>query len=169
MFALSARQINLGLFLVCVGLLITAYFMQLVMGLEPCPLCMMQRLAVALVGVVALVGALLNPRALGVRIIGAVTLLSAIAGMALSSRQLWLQHLPADKVPECGPGLEYMLEVFPLLEVIQIAIRGTGDCAEVQWTFLGLSIPGWTLLAFIAMAAVAIMQIARPNSASIPK
>ncbi len=169
MVSLSARQLNLGVFLVCAGLMATAWYMELVMGLEPCPLCMMQRLAVVAVGGVALLGVLINPKSTGVRILAGFTLLFALAGMALATRQLWLQHLPPDQVPACGPGLDYMLEVFPLLEVIQIAIRGTGDCAKVQWTFAGLSIPGWTWLIFAGMAVISVWQIVRPRPSLLPK
>lgn len=162
----SPRLVNLAIALVCLGLLGTAFYMEHVMGLEPCPLCMMQRIAVASVGLAALLAFVVNAQAWGRYVLAGLVALFATAGMGLSGRQLWLQSLPADQVPACGPGLDYMLEVFPLLEVISIAIRGTGDCAEVQWTFLGLSIPGWTILAFAAMFMAALYTVFYRKSTS---
>ena len=99
------------------------------------------------------------------RILSSLCLLFSLGGAALAGRQIWLQNLPADQVPACGPSLDYMLDVFPLQEVITVMLQGTGDCAEVQWTFLGLSIPGWSLFWFIALAALSlIILIRRPIS-----
>lgn len=135
-------------FLLCVALMATALYFQYVMGLEPCPLCIFQRVFVIGAGVVLLIGAIHNPGALGRRIYGVVVALTAGLGAALAGRQVWLQSLPPDRVPECGVGLDYMLEAFPLTKTIKLVLRGTGDCAEILWTFLGLSIPGWTLIIF---------------------
>lgn len=101
-----------------------------------------------LVAALSLVAALHNPASVGQRIYAASCATVAAIGAGVAGRQVWLQNLPEDQVPACGPGLEYMLEVFPLFEVLEMALRGTGDCAEVQWTFLTISIPGWSLLAF---------------------
>lgn len=141
----------LGAF-VCASLMAAALYFQHVMGLEPCPLCIFQRLAVIASGVVLLIAAVHNPTALGRRIYGVLTLLSASSGAAVAARHLWLQSLPADQVPACGPGLDYMLETFPLNETLAMVFTGSGECAEVQWRLLGLSMPGWTLLFFIAVA-----------------
>ena len=90
-----------------------------------------------------------------------LTMLAAIAGGSFSSRQLYLQGLPEDQVPACGPGLSYMLEAFPLNQTLTAMLTGDGNCAEVVWTFLGLSIPAWTLVAFISVAGSALYLLLR--------
>ena len=141
--------------LVCGVLLSTALYMEHVMGLNPCPLCMMQRLWVLIVGLIALGSLAHNPRWGIYPLIGA---LSACVGGGFSIKQLWLQSLPADQVPACGPDLAYMLEAFPLGDILLAMTSGTGDCAEVSWSFLGLSIPGWTLIGFIVLLTLCILQ-----------
>ncbi|MGB0958110.1 MAG: disulfide bond formation protein B [Litorivicinus sp.] len=138
--------------LVCFSLLSTAFYMEYVLYLEPCPLCMAQRVVFALFGLVGLAMAI-RPRA--IRRYAIIATVIALAGLALATRQLYLQSLPPELVPACAPGLYYMIESFPVLEVLSAMLTGTGDCAEVQWTFLTLSIPGWTALSFAIMAAAA--------------
>ncbi|WP_370870056.1 disulfide bond formation protein B [Methylobacter sp.] len=146
-------------FLGCVFLLSMGAYFQFVQGLDPCPLCISQRIAILLTGLVFLSAAIHNPGQTGVTayaIAGAVT---ALCGAAISTRHVWIQHLPADKVPECGPGLEYVLQNFPLLETVKLMLSGTGDCAKVDWTLLGFSMPAWTLLAFLMLATLSLLQI----------
>lgn len=131
-----------------------ALYMQHAMGLEPCALCMMQRVWVGAAGAVALIALVHGPTGPGRQVYAALGAGSALTGGGFSIRQIYLQGLPPDQVPACGPSLEYMLEVFPMTEVIELMITGTGDCAVVQWSLLGLSIPGWTLVAFIGLAGV---------------
>ncbi len=158
----SPRTLNALGFLACALLLAYAFYLQFIEGLEPCPLCMAQRIAVGALGIVLLLATLHNPAGgLGRRIYAGLTFLCAAAGAALAGRQVWLQNLPADQVPACGPGLEYMLETFPLSEVILTMIQGTGDCAKVDWTFLGLSIAGWMLVWFVAFMGFALFQLLR--------
>ena len=154
----SRRLINFLGFLICAGLLGYGYFLQYYQGLEPCPLCIFQRLAFMALGIVFLVAAVHNPRAWGARLYALLLLLAGAIGAALAGRQVWLQSLPPDQVPECGPGLNYMLDVFPLFEVIETVLRGSGDCAEVDWTFLSLSIAGWTLILFIALGVIGFVR-----------
>lgn len=145
--------------LVCVaagGLLCIALFMEHAMGLAPCPLCMMQRLWIAVAGLIAYVSLLHNPRWGIYPLLG---MLASVIGGGFSIRQLWLQSLPADQVPACGPDLQYMIEVFPLSDVLLAMTSGTGDCAEVSWSLLGISIPGWTLIGFIVLFAGLLMQL----------
>ena len=142
---------------VCAALLAFGYFLQYVQGLEPCPLCMVQRAFFYLVLVVLTAGALHNPSgALAKGIYGGLAFLLAAGGAAVASRQVWLQHLPADRVPQCGPDLAYMLENFPLSRTLEKLFTGTGECAKVDWTFLGLSIAGWSLVWFVALALFAL-------------
>lgn len=164
----TSRLLFSLVFAACALLMATAYYMEYVMGLEPCPLCMLQRVAVAGVGVLALVAALHNPRSpAGIRLYSGVIGLFALGGAGLAGRQLWLQSLPEDQVPACGPSVDYLLEAFPLLDVVMIALQGTGDCAKVSWTFLGLSIPGWTLMAFtIFFVMMLYLLFRRPLAAS---
>ena len=135
----------------CVVLIGTALYFQHVMGLEPCPLCIFQRGFVMALGLVMLVGAIHNPGRLGRRVYGGFVVVLAGSGAAVAARHVWLQNLPPERVPECGPGLAYLLEAFPLRDALKIVFEGSGECADVQWTFLGLSIPGWTLVVFCAL------------------
>ncbi len=145
---MSHRTIFFAGFLGCVILLGIALYMQHVMGLEPCPLCILQRVAVMGVGVVLLIAALHNPSGWGRRIYAGLTLSASLFGLVTAGRNVWLQHLPPDRVPDCGPGLDYMLEVFPLHRALEMVFKGSGECAEVKWSLLGLSIPEWMLLVF---------------------
>ena len=133
---------------ICLALIGAALYFQYVMGLDPCPLCILQRICVIALGVVWLGAGLHNSGSVGVRVYGAMTVAIAAIGAGVAGRQVWLQHLPADQVPACGPGLEYILETFPMREALGIILRGSGDCAEVNWTFLGLSMAGWMLVVF---------------------
>ena len=121
---------------------------------------MLQRGAVIVLGVVMLAGAIHDPGTVGRRVYGVLITAPAIAGAGVAGRHVWLQSLPPGQAPECGPGLEYMLGAFPLTEVIEMVLRGSGECAEVQWTFLSLSIPEWTLLMFIAFTLFGLWLIA---------
>lgn len=146
------RTLFAGGFTLCAAMMATALWLQHVEGLEPCPLCVLQRGAVIILGVVMLAGALHDPATLGRRVYGVMTVVGAAAGGAVAGRQVWLQSLPPGEAPDCGPGLEYMLDTFPPVQVIEMVLRGSGECAEVQWTLLSLSIPQWTLLLFVALA-----------------
>ena len=140
------------------------------LGLEACPLCMTQRAFVILWGIVALIAALHNPGSVGRRIYGALCALAAATGAAVAGRHVWLQHLPEDQVPACGPSLGYMLENFPFAETLQMVMRGDGNCADTVWTFLGLSIPEQTLLVFCVAIVISLWQALRkdPQSHSNP-
>lgn len=125
--------------------------MQHVMGLSPCYLCVVQRGFVITAGGVALLAGIHHPRATGQRIYAALGALTALGGAGFAIRQLWLQQLPADQVPACGPPTEYLFDALPFADAVGLLLRGDGNCAEVQWTLLGISIPGWTLMAFVAL------------------
>lgn len=146
-----------GLFLSCVGLLGFGLYLQHVVGLEPCPMCIMQRYALAVVGLIAL---LAGVHGRGTKIYAALIGLTALAGAAVAANQTWLQLNPPD-VSECGPGLEYLMESFPLTQVLPMLFRGAGDCSAVDWTFLGLSIANWSLLCFSAIVALAVWLLVR--------
>jgi disulfide bond formation protein DsbB len=131
-----------------------AVFMEHVIGLAPCPLCLMQRIWVMIVGAIALAGLTHNPRIL---IYPLLSVLAALTGAAFSIRQLYLQSLPADQVPACGAPLDYLLDG-PLADLLREMTMGSGDCAEVSWSLFGISLPGWALLGFLAMAGLAVLQ-----------
>lgn len=154
----SRQFINtLGL-AICLGLLAYGYYLQYVQGLEPCPLCMVQRVVFMALAVVFLVAALHNPMDWGSRVYGGLLLLLGAAGAAVAGRQVWLQGLPPEQVPECGPPLDYMLDVLPLAEVINTVLSGSGECAEVDWSFLGLSIAGWALPMFVLLGLMGAVR-----------
>jgi disulfide bond formation protein DsbB len=157
---LLQRPLFVGAFLICVALMAAALTMQYALRLEPCPLCIFQRVFVIALAGVMLVAALHDPAATGRRVYGALIVILGVLGMVVAGRHVWLQNLPADQVPECGPGLEYMLEAFPLMEALSLVFRGSGECAEVQWVFLGLTIPGWTLVFFGAFTVFGVLLIA---------
>ena len=139
--------------LVCALLLGYGYYLQYVQGFEPCPLCLVQRAFFYLVLAVLVIGAL---HGRGRKIYGPLAALFAAGGLATAGRQVWLQHLPADKVPQCGPDLFFMLENFPLSRTLEKLFTGTGECAVVDWTFLGLSIAGWSAVWFAALLCYAL-------------
>ena len=147
--------------LVCAALIGWALWLQYGQGLEPCPLCMFQRVAVIAVGLVFLVAAIQDPYRPGAALYALLTLLFAGAGAAFAARQIWLQALPKDQVPACGMGLSYMLDSMPFLDVFTRVLQGSGECAEKSWVFLGLSIAGWTFVFFVAMIVAAIALIRR--------
>lgn len=145
------RSGNLIGFLACAGLVAYALYAQHVLGFEPCPLCIFQRVAVIGLGLTFALAALHNPDVIGRRIYACVLVLIAAAGCGVAGRHLWLQALPPDRVPACGPGLDYMLRSFPFTEMLQTVLSGSGECAQVNWQFLGLAMPGWVLISLVTL------------------
>ena len=154
----SKRLTNLAGFAVCVALLAYGYVLQFLDELEPCPLCVFQRVAFFGLGTLFLAAALHNPGVIGARIYGVFLGIAAVIGAAIAGRHVWLQSLPPDQVPECGPGLEYMLNTFPLLETLRTVLSGSGECADVSWSFLGMTIPAWALLWFVALGLIGVAR-----------
>ncbi len=147
----SSRLLFLFAFLGCAGIIAIALYLEHVVGLAPCPLCYVQRVAVILFGLVCLLATLHNPARLGQRMYAALSTLAAGLGVAAAARQIWLQGLPEDKLPACLPSLDYMLEAFPIQDIISKMLHGTADCAEVTWTLLGLNLAEFSLIGFIVM------------------
>lgn len=149
---------------VCFGAIAYAVmWLQWVRGLEPCPLCVLDRVAFALAGLVFLLAALQGPAVMGRRVYAALALLPLAFGVGVAGRHVWLQHLPEDQVPACGPSLDYILETFPLQQALDLVLRGSGSCASVQWQFVGLSIPEWTLGLFLVLSLFAAAVLVRPG------
>jgi disulfide bond formation protein DsbB len=150
---MTARKANALGFLACVALLGYAYYAQFVMHLEPCPLCIFQRLGLFAVGVVFALAALQDPAGWGRRVYAALIALAALATAGVAARHLYIQSLPSGSVPACGASLDFMLKVFPLTDVLVKVLTGSGECAKITWRFLGLSMPGWVLIAALALGA----------------
>jgi disulfide bond formation protein DsbB len=147
-------------FMGCVVMMgVALLYFQGFLGLEPCPLCVLQRVVVITLAIVLLAAAIHGPGGWGNRVYGALITLIAASGAAVAGRHVWLQSLPADRVPACGPGLDYILDVFPLDKAFQLVLHGSGECAKVQWRFLGLSISGWTLVAFSGFMVLGFMVL----------
>lgn len=157
----GVRPTNFILALGCAGLIGVGLIFQYVVGLAPCALCITQRVFIIAVGLLAAVAAVAGFSGLGRRICAGLGVLMAVIGGCFSIRQLWLQSLPEDQVPACGPSLGYMLENFPLGQAFNLLLQGDGNCADTLWTFLGVSIPGWTLVAFAGLVAINVWQILR--------
>jgi protein dithiol:quinone oxidoreductase len=155
------RPGNLLAFLVCAGLLAFAYYLQFARGLEPCPLCILQRLIFAAMALVFLVAAMHHPRRAGAWVYGGVGFTLAAIGTAIAGRHVWLQHTPEAERPSCGPGIDYLLSRFGPLGGLQRILHGSGECGAVDWTFLGLSIPEWSLACFIGLGIYALVLAAR--------
>jgi disulfide bond formation protein DsbB len=148
-------------FLTCAALMGWALWLQYNDGLEPCPLCMLQRVAIVVIGLIFLVGTFHEPGRVGAWIYALLLLAVAALGAGFAARQVWLQSLPADQVPACGMGLGYMLDTMPFVDVIRRVLEGSGECADKAWVFLGLSIAGWTLAFFVAIAFIGIALVRR--------
>jgi protein dithiol:quinone oxidoreductase len=148
-------------FAVCAALIAYALYLQYVEGLEPCPLCVFQRVCVIGMGLVFLIATIQNPGRAGAAAYALVQLIIGGAGIAFATRQVWLQSLPKDQVPACGMGLSYMLDTLPFTDVLRKVLEGSGECAEKGWEFLHLSIAGWTLVFFVAMIAASFALIRR--------
>jgi disulfide bond formation protein DsbB len=155
------RKLFLAIFLVCFGLLGFGLYLQHVVHLEPCPLCILQRIAFIAIGATALAAVMHNPKRRGWAVYGSLLAMLSLAGGGVAAWQVYLQHLPPGQVPECGPGLDYMLEAMPLTKILPMIFKGSGECAEVTWTFLDLSIAQWALGWFVLFFLVGATAIFR--------
>lgn len=158
----SFRLISALLFLASVLGMAFALYLEHVQGLEPCPLCVFQRVGLMGLGLISLIALLHNPVSPGLkRVYAFLGLISILWSAAVAGRHVWLQHLPADQVPSCGPGLDYLLDALPLKTVLQQVLSGSGECAVVDWTFWGQSLPVWSLLFFSVLTLIGIWQLFR--------
>ena len=159
------RIINLGIFLVTVVTIAIVLYMEHVMLLSPCGLCITQRVFIILCGLVCLASAIHNPGVQGQKIYAFVAAAMPVFGAYFAGRQIWLQHLPEDQVPACGPGLSYIYENFPFMETLNFLLKGDGNCAEVQFRFLGLSIPEMSMVVFVALFSLCLYMAFRRQPA----
>ena len=160
--SLNNRNINLLCGLICVSsLLIAKFYFEDYLGLEPCYLCITQRAFIAIAGLLFFIWAAHSPKRLGARIYALLVLAATSAGAYFSLKQLYLQSLPEERVPQCGPPVDYLFETFSNFEVIAMLLRGDGNCAKIQWEFLSITMPGWVLLIFIFLIAASILNLAK--------
>jgi len=148
-------------FLVCAGLMGWALWLQYGLGLDPCPLCALQRMAVVAIGIVFLIAGLHNPGRTGAAVYAVLTFIIGAFGIVTAMRHVWIQSLPKGEVPACGMGLNYMLETLPLTDVLTKVFKGSGECAEQAWMLFGLAIPSWTFVFYVAMIVAAFALVRR--------
>lgn len=166
---LNYRVLALLGFLGCVTGLLFALYLEHFRGYEPCPMCVFQRVAMLAAGAVLLVAALHGPRAGGRWVYAVLAYLAALTGALIAARHVWLQSLPPELVPACGPTLDYLMEFMPMAEIVQLILSGDGNCAKIDAAWLGLSLPFWTMLAFIALALWALLLPILPRFARDPR
>jgi protein dithiol:quinone oxidoreductase len=135
----------------------SALYLQYVLRQEPCPLCMIQRVIFIVIGLLFFLAALHNAKQFGAKVYSLLIAFAALSGVAFAARHIWIQHLPKDQVPACGPGLDFMLEHLPLSDVWQEVMHGSGECAEKGWTFLTLGIPEWSLVSYVLLGVFALL------------
>ena len=163
---LSSRQIYLIIFLAVGGLIGYAAYSIKILGLEPCPLCITQQFFYSIVGITAFIAFNHNPVAIISRFYAVIIFLASSAGIWVAGRQVWLQSLPEDEVPLCGPPLEYIFEVFPFGDLLKALFIGDGNCAEITWQFLGLSMAGWSFIWFTLFLVLSILIVLKSQSSN---
>ena len=160
MMLVTRRKLFLTGFLISVLLIVYVLYTQYVLGLEPCPLCILQRVAVIALGISFLLLAIRPPQRKQSKCLASLLLVMiSSAGVWVAARHVWLQNLPPDKVPGCGPGLDFMMANFPLSEVLEMVFSGSGECAEISWSFAFLSMPAWALIWLIVLGSFGVWSI----------
>jgi protein dithiol:quinone oxidoreductase len=160
MMQISSRSIySLGLFF-SIGIVTASLYLQFHQGLQPCPLCLVQRGCIVLLGLLCGLGIFFSPmRPLTRRIYASIITLIALLGAASALRKIWLENLPHDKAPPCGPELQYMLDHLPFHQTLKILVAGTGDCSKIEWQFWGLALSEWALLSFLVFLVLGLWQM----------
>jgi disulfide bond formation protein DsbB len=153
----NKRLLNFAGFIACVALLGYAYYTQYELGLEPCPLCIFQRIGIAALGVIFLFAGLQNPRGWGATIYAALIGVAALTTVGVAIRHLYVQSLPPGTIPACGAPLDVLLQFTPVTEVIRKVLTGSGECSQVNWKFLGLAMPAWVLICALALGAMGVI------------
>ena len=160
MMLVTRRHLLLTGFLISVLLIAYALYTEHVLGLEPCPLCILQRVAVIALGLSFLLLALRPPQRKQAKLLASLLLMMiSSAGVGIAARHVWIQNLPPDKVPGCGPGLDFMMANFPLSEVLEMVFSGSGECAEISWSFAFLSMPAWVIIWLIVLGSFGVWSI----------
>lgn len=156
---LSGRRFYWIILLLSLIAIAISLYMQFVMNWVPCVLCIMQRVVVMGLGLLSLIALVQHPKYLGRRVYHLLFALCIALGLWFSGRQVWLQHLPPGKATSCGPGLDYLVQALPPDELLGVLFAGSGDCAQVHWSFLGVSIAGWTFCFFVIMALIVVYDL----------
>jgi len=164
---MTPRPANLFGFIACAGLLAYAYFAQYVLHLDPCPLCIFQRVGIFALGVVFLIAAAHGPKGAGRRVYAGFIAAAALATAGVAARQLYIQHLPPGAVPSCGASLNFMLQVLPLKTVLTKVLSGSGECAKIDWRFLGLAMPAWVLISAAVLGVFGVWANTRRRAPSV--
>lgn len=156
------RVISALLFIGSVIGMAFALYLEHVQGLEPCPLCVFQRVGLIGLGLISLIALIHNPVSNTFkRSYALLGTLSILWSAGVAARHIWLQNLPPDKVPSCGPGLEYLVDALPMKTVLAQVLSGSGECAVVDWTFLGQSLPVWSFVFFAVLTLISLWQLFR--------
>jgi disulfide bond formation protein DsbB len=163
----QTRVLNIAGLATGIGAMTYAYYLQYYEYLAPCPLCIFDRVFLLGILICLLIAAAHNPSRKGQRIYACFVLLFSCGGLISSGRHVWLQHLPADQVPSCGPGLNYLLDAFPLGQALEMVLRGSGECAEIAWQFFGLTLPEVTLFMFLSYLIFCAIQLFRSDDAKL--
>lgn len=154
---LSGRRGYFLGFIASFGLVGLALFLQQQYHLEPCPLCISQRIAFMALGLLFLIAALHNPGNIGRKIYGLLHVAAAVTGIGIAARHIWIQANPDKVMAECGAGFDYIMETFPLKKALDLIFKGTGECSSMDWTLFGLTIPQLSLVAFVVLGLFAIL------------
>jgi protein dithiol:quinone oxidoreductase len=157
----NRRLANFTGFAACVALLAYALYAQFELGLDPCPLCIFQRVGVAALGVVFLIAALHSPKGWGTRVYAVLIAAAALTTIGVAARHVYVQHMPPGSLPSCGAPLGVMLKFLPVFDVIRKVLTGSGECSEVTWRFLGLAMPAWVLICALILGVFGVTANAR--------
>ncbi len=152
----GTRQLNLAGFLACVGMMAYALYAEHYLLLAPCPLCVFQRMSVIVLGIIFLIAALHNPAGWGRHGYTSLILAATGSGVGVAGRHVWLQNLPPDQVPACGAGYDYIMDTLPFAEALSVIFTGSGECATIDWQFLGLSMPAWVVISVAVVGSAGI-------------
>jgi disulfide bond formation protein DsbB len=162
------RVANLAGFLACAGLILYAYHVQYDLNIEPCPLCIFQRVGIIAMGFVFLIAGLHHPKGWGRHVYAVLIGVAALATIGVAADHLYVQSLPAGAVPSCGAPLGMLFKFQPWMEVIKRVLTGSGECQEVNWTFLGLAMPAWVLICALALGVGGVLaNIRRPGAPAL--
>ncbi|MGJ8525408.1 Disulfide bond formation protein B [Halomonadaceae bacterium LMG 33818] len=142
--------------LLCIFMMGFALLLQHVWGLQPCPLCIFQRIAVIATFIVLIPGVFQNPKRWGGIVYGVLGIITSLAGVALAARHVYIQHLPPDAIPSCSPGIDYLMQVLPWQTVVAQVLEGSGECAQIHGIFLGITLPGWTGIGFFVLFLISL-------------
>lgn len=151
------RLLTLLPFLTCAGLLAYALYVEHVMFLMPCNLCILQRVVFVGIGLLYLLACFKPAQYWGRKVFAALLILTTACGIAIAGRHVWMQGLPPELVPDCGPSLQMLMENSSIWNAVSSVLSASGNCADIQWQFLGMSMPTWTLICFIGLFIYTIL------------